>query len=33
MKKRNSFNRENVYKETEKLPVGGYVVKIINAKY
>lgn len=32
MKKRNSFNRENVYKETEKLPVGGYVVKIINAK-
>ena len=32
MKKRNSFNRENVYRETEKLPVGGYVVKIINAK-
>lgn len=32
MKKRNSFNRENVYRETEKLPVGGYVIKIINAK-
>ena len=32
MKKRNSFNRENVYKEMEKLPVGGYVIKIINAK-
>lgn len=32
MKKRNSFNRENVYKEVEKLPVGGYVIKIVNAK-
>lgn len=32
MKKRNSFNRENVYRETEKLPVGGYVIKIISAK-
>lgn len=32
MKKRNSFDRNNVYKETEKLPVGGYVVKILNAK-
>lgn len=32
MKKRNSFNRENVYKEMEKLPAGGYVIKIINAK-
>ena len=32
MKKRNSFNRENVYREVEKLPVGGYVIKILNAK-
>lgn len=32
MKKRSSFNRENVYRETEKLPRGGYVIKILNAK-
>lgn len=32
MKKRNSFNRKNVYRETEKLPKGGYIIKIINAK-
>lgn len=32
MKKRNSFNRENVYRETEKLPVGGYIIKILNVK-
>lgn len=31
MKKRN-FDRTNVYKEVEKLPAGGYVVKILNAK-
>lgn len=32
MKKRNSFNRNNVYRETEKLPAGGYIIKILNAK-
>ena len=32
MKKVNSFNRENVIKESERLPKGGYVIKIINAK-
>lgn len=32
MKKVNSFNRENVIKESERLPIGGYVIKIINAK-
>lgn len=32
MKKVNSFNRENVIKESERLPIGGYVIKIMNAK-
>lgn len=32
MKKRGCFNRNNVIKEQEKLPVGGYVAKIINVK-
>ena len=31
MKKRN-FDRTNVYREVEKLPAGGYVIKILNAK-
>lgn len=31
MKKR-TFDRNNVYKNTEKLPAGGYVIKIMDAK-
>ena len=31
MKKRN-FDRTNVYREVEKLPAGGYVIRILNAK-
>lgn len=32
MKKYNGFDRNNVYKDQERLPVGGYVLKIMDAK-
>lgn len=32
MKKRNCYNRNNIITAQEKLPVGGYVAKILNAK-
>lgn len=32
MKRGTSFNRDNVIRDAERLPAGGYVVRIINAK-
>lgn len=33
MKQVKGFSRENVYKEAERLPAGGYVLKVLDVKY
>lgn len=33
MRKTKGFDRENVYSEVERLPVGGYILKILDVEY